>query len=232
MSVLTSLGIVVCAVLIVALMQLIPSVFLLFSHYTSGKYSRNKASDLVLFFVLGTETMTTLVLTIMYFVLNALLSCVKISGAIWSWVGGGIIIALGILYFIFYFRKGKGTELFISRKCAKSFQKKILGIKERSDAFVLGLVSVLPEMIFTLPVYIVLALKIMMIDESAFARAGLIILTVLITLLPLAIIRVGLDFGHNLANIQRFRVKNKTFLRIVISILYIIMAVLIMMEVS
>ena len=230
MSILTSLGIVVCAVLIVALMQLIPSIFLLFSHYTSGKYSKNKASDLVLFFILGVESMTVLMIAVIYFVLNALFSHLSINNNIWAWVWSGILIALAILYFVFYFGKSDGTRLFISRKCAKNFQHKITTVKKRSDAFVLGLVSVIPETVFTLPVYVVLILKIMLVGENPFARAGLIILAVLIVLLPLAVIRVVLDSGRNLADVQKYRVKNKTFLKFVVGILYIILAILIIME--
>lgn len=230
MSILTSLGIVVCAVLIVALMQLIPSIFLLFSHYTSGKYSKNKASDLVLFFTLGVESMTVLMIAVIYFVLNALFSHLSINNNIWAWVWSGILIALAILYFVFYFGKSDGTRLFISRKCAKNFQHKITTVKKRSDAFVLGLVSVIPETVFTLPVYVVLILKIMLVGENPFARAGLIILAVLIVLLPLAVIRVVLDSGRNLADVQKYRVKNKTFLKFVVGILYIILAILIIME--
>ncbi|MBR3229049.1 hypothetical protein IKF67_02355 [Candidatus Saccharibacteria bacterium] len=224
------MGIVVCAVLIVALMQLIPSIFLLFSHYTSGKYSKNKASDLVLFFTLGVESMTVLMIAVIYFVLNALFSHLSINNNIWAWVWSGILIALAILYFVFYFGKSDGTRLFISRKCAKNFQHKITTVKKRSDAFVLGLVSVIPETVFTLPVYVVLILKIMLVGENPFARAGLIILAVLIVLLPLAVIRVVLDSGRNLADVQKYRVKNKTFLKFVVGILYIILAILIIME--
>ena len=56
MSVFVSVGIVILAMLIMAFLQLSSGVFSLFYHYASGKYSKSRASDMTLFFILGTET--------------------------------------------------------------------------------------------------------------------------------------------------------------------------------
>ena len=230
MSVLTSLGIVIVVLLIVALMQLTPSVFLLFSHHAFGKFSKNRASDLVLFFILGAETMLALLLVVIYFVFNSLLSFFNINNAVLAWALGGILIALGILYFLFYYKRGKNTELFISRKCANSFHQKIGVAKTRSDAFLLGMIALIPELMFTLPVYIVMILEVMRIGGSPLARSGLLFLVILVALLPLIVIHVLFNTGHNLANIQKMRVKNKMFLRFVVSILYLMLAALVITE--
>jgi len=232
MSVLTSLGILIVAMLIMFFMQLVPGVFLLFSHHVYGKYSKIKASDLSLFFILGVELMLALILIILYLTLNAIFAFIRIDERMIFWIFGVIFIILGILFLVFYFRRGDGTNLYISRKCANNFQRVINSTKKRSDAFLLGLISLIPELIFTLPIYLVVVLEIMKIEDNALARGGLIILIVLVSIIPLLVMHILFGSGHNMANIQRVRVKNKLFVRITVSILFLVLATLLIMRVK
>ena len=69
MSVLTAVGILLLSMLVLAVLQLVPGIFLLFSHFTRGKYSRVHANDLNIFFIIGVETAIVLVFLSLYAIL-------------------------------------------------------------------------------------------------------------------------------------------------------------------
>lgn len=228
MSVLTSLGIIVMAMLIQTFLQLTPGVFVLFSHYTFGKTSKSKASDFSLFFILGVEIITALLFVSIYFIIYALfLNSSPLANKIFSSIIAGILVALGFISLFHYFRKGSGTKLFIPRKLASDLETRASSAKTRSDAFMLGAFSGICELFFTIPLYIISALEISQMEGNLFSHAALIILYILVVLSPLFIIHTLYATSHNLADIQRFRAKNKLFFRIILSFSYFILAALI-----
>ena len=231
MSVLTSLGILILSMLILAFLQLVPGIFALFSHHVSGKYSRLKASDLTIFFIVGAETAITLILLTIYVVLanSALLAYVTTTRC-FAWIIAGILAAIGLLILFCYFRKSPGTELFISRRLAQGYQHKITTVKSRSDAFILGFFAALPELIFTLPIFIISTIVIMQIGPDPLARAGLIVLVAICAILPLFIIHSSFAIGHSLADFIKFRFRNKPFFRFCLCFLYLLVALLIVLE--
>ncbi|MBQ3297070.1 hypothetical protein IJH01_03045 [Candidatus Saccharibacteria bacterium] len=233
MSVLTSLGILVLSALILVFLQLVPGIFALFNHYMHGKFSYKKASDLATFFIIGVETAVVLV----FLCLNIILCCSPtttfiIDSDIFAWLMSGIFLALAFIILGLYFRKSSGTELFISRRLATSFRARLTQVKSRSDAFVLGLISIVPELIFTLPVYFLIIITIMKFNLIGPARAGLIMLFALIVISPLIIIRILNSTGHNLADYLKFRFKNKPFFRFCLTLFYLLIASLIVLGVS
>ena len=156
MSVFTSLGIVVIAMLIITFLKLVPGIFALFYHYASGKYSAKKTADLSIFFIIGAETFPVLIFSIINFFLCGLsFANLDITNTLFLWLISGLLIGLGFAFLFFYFRRGRGTKLFISRKTAKNFDEKAKNVKTRSDAFFLGLMSGAPELPFTLPLYLI-----------------------------------------------------------------------------
>lgn len=228
MDVFASLGIIILSMLIVASLQLASGVFLLFSHYAYGKRSNRKASDFTLFFIFGTETCIALVLTLIYFILSSLyFTSINFSNGILYWILAGILMALGVLFPICYYRKGSGTELFISRRTVQALDFKARSVKTRSDAFILGFISAAPELVFTLPVFIISALTIMRVSSDPIPRALLILALALATISPLLLNRARFSLGYNLADLAKSRTKNKTFIRLFVSVVYFIIAILI-----
>ena len=230
MSVLTSVGILLLSMLILVFLQLVPGIFLLFSHFTRGKYSRSRANDLTVFFILGVEIATALVLLSVY----AILCCSPavafiIDSDIFAWTMAGILLALSLISFAFYFRPGRGTKLFISRRMATGIKNKISITKTRSDAFVLGFVSIVPELIFTLPLFLISIIEIMRLDINCPERASIIILFAIMTIFPLLLIHGFSSQNHNLADFVKFRFKNKSFFRFCLSFSYFLLATLIIL---
>ena len=226
MSVFTSLGIFIISGLIIASLKLIPGVFALFYHYASGKYSAKKVSDLSIFFILGAESLPVLIFIILNLASRALLfTDVTLTENITIATIAGLLFALSISMFFFYFRRSRGTELFISRRTAKHFVKKASEVKTRSNAFSLGLISGLPELIFTLPLYIILLIESSKNLDVASSSATLLAF-VLFIIAPLFLTYAYFRNGNNLANFERLRVRNKFFFRSFIASLYALLAIL------
>jgi len=229
MSVLTSVGILISAMLIMAFLQFIPGVFALLSHHNYGKFSKLKASDLSIFFIIGVETIIILTSLIIYIIISAL-SPLFFSFKILAWIAASVSLVLSIVFFFCYFRKGEGNRLYISRSLVSKFQKQIDSVKTRSDAFTLGVTTILPEAFFTLPLFFIIISQIDALGSTPLIRAFLVILFAVITILPLLIMHSLHSSQHNLADFIRFRFKNKSFFRWTITILYAILAILFIME--
>jgi len=216
--------------LIVTLLQLVPGIFLIFRHTTAGKFSKNKTSDLATFFILGTETAIALILLSLYFIFSTPIFSLSLNHQIFAYIIAGILIALGLFFLFFYFKKGSGTRLFISRRLANTYIRRAKSANSRSDAFLLGMSSILPELIFTLPLYLLSVLEIPQIATDSPTRAFLIILFAIITIAPIIMLH-GFARTHNSADFIKFRFKNKNFCRIFIPLLYFLIAILIILGV-
>ncbi len=227
MSFFVSLGIVFLAMLIMASLQLQPGVFALFYHYASGKYPKSRASDMTLLFILGAEVAAACLFLCSYYIVNLFfLYQFRPETSFFAWFIVGVLIALTFMSFFCYFRPGSGTQLFIPRKCAGSLDKHAKTAKSRSDAFTLGALSSVLEIPFTLPLYLVTSMEIMEMSVEFFPSHLLTILYIVIPTLPLFFIRWKFQTGHNLANIQRSRVKDKNFTRLILCFSYTAITVL------
>jgi hypothetical protein len=228
MSIFTSLGILILAMLIQGFLQTSPSIFAIFYHYTSGKTSAKKADDQSLSFILGVEIATAVMFLATYFIITFLAAERIILSSVFLWIMSGIFIILGIITFFFYFRPGKknrqATTLFVSRLMAKNFIYHISHNKNRTDTIILGFLSSITEVIFTLPLFIISSIEI--ISLSPRFNFIFIIAYIVAATIPLFAIRISFRTGHNLAEIQRLRIKRKMFFRFIISAGYVGLAIL------
>ena len=233
MNVLTSVGILILAALILASMQLAPGIFAIFMHYVHGKFSHKKAANLSTFFIIGAETSAVIIFLCIYAILcSSPAIAFVIDSNVFAWIMAGIFLALTFATLGLYYRRGAGTRLFIPRRFSQGLKSRISSAKSRSDAFVLGFVSLVPELIFTLPLYLIVTITIMRLDTICPARAGLIILFAIIAISPLLIMRIMHATGFNLADFIRFRFKNKSFFRFCIALCFLLIASLIILGVT
>ena len=231
MSVLTSVGIMLLSMLVMALLQLVPGVFAIFSHYANGKYSRNKATDLATFFILGAESAVVVIFLSVYAILCATPAMTYVvDSELFGWIIAGVFIALALVVLGLYYRKSKGSELFIPRSFASNLRARLPGIKSRSDAFTMGLFSTVPELVITLPLYIIVAVTVMRLGETSPERAGMIMLFTLAAVAPLLIMHTVSHY-RNMADYMRFRFRHKNFFRFMIALCYLLIAGLIIIGV-
>lgn len=228
MSLFTSLGIILLSMLIGATLQLSPGVFAIFYHQALGKTTAKKADDRSLSFVLGIEIFIATTFLITYLIISYLTIENNLKNTVLMWVMAGFLLALAVFSFFCYYHNGKKskktTRLFLPRLLASGLTLRAKSAKNRSDTIMLGLATAAAELFFTLPLYIVSSIAILNISP----RTGFlfIIAYIIIATLPLFAIRTVFRTGHNLAEIQRSRVKNKPFVRIILSISYLLVAIL------
>ena len=230
MSVLTSLGILILALFACGFLRLVPSIFAIFYHYASAKNSRDNTLKLSSFFIVGHMIMAMVILFVIYFALyHFLLDNPTFDVNAFYWVIAGILALLSLFLFCVYYRRGKGTQLFIGRKIAKSITTRARGAKKASDIFVLGMTSGVFELIFILPVYVVVILEIMNFKGGNILYQPLLFFTFVIFSMSSVFAVRGQYYRKrkNLAEIHRAQVKNRTFYRFMLSVSFLLLAVFI-----
>ena len=208
--------------LITASLQLVPGTFSYFYHYALGRTTAKKADDRSLSFILGAELFASLIWTLLFIIITILRSTIDFYSPLVFWITSGILSAEAIAFLLFYYRRGRGTALFIHRNTAATLQSCARKANSRSDAITLGFFVNLPELIFTLPLYFISA--IILLNTTSLPCAPIIILYLVSVITPLFIVRIIYRSDHNLADIARLRTSLKPYLRIIIPILYIALA--------
>ncbi|MBR0488552.1 hypothetical protein IJJ39_02685 [Candidatus Saccharibacteria bacterium] len=223
MSVFVPVIILVLAMLIQGSMQLSQGIFSIFYHSTLAKFSHKKTDDLSLSFLLGVEFFFAIIFMSIYAAVNFLfLNLVDYS--IVFWIFAGIAFAIAICLFCFYFRKTIATALFIPRRVAASFVTHATHVRTRRDAFALGFFSNLPELIFTLPLIIIVCFLLTTFPSPA--SCFIIIPYIIIAVIPLFVIRTLFSTRHNLAFVTRLRARLKPVIRTILSLSFITIAAL------
>jgi uncharacterized membrane protein (DUF485 family) len=205
-----SLAIIALAALIHASFQLSVSMLTLISgHAIGGKASHAKLLRLTNSFAFGVAVMTLLLLTFTAFVLGSSFGT-QVPLLAWA-VSCGLLIGLGIAVWSFYYRREKGTSLWLPREVAHYLSDRTKNTKSSAEAFGLGLTSVTGELVFIIAPLLVSALVLITLSPTL-QLVGIAIYT-LISLLSLLIVNGLIGSGHKLSRIQKWREDNKHFLQ-------------------
>lgn len=210
MDIVSSLSIVIFAALIHASFQLSVSVLTLMSgHAIGSKRSHIKLLGLTNGFLLGAAVMTTLILSTVAFIANQLFGN---QAPLLAWaVSGGLLVGVGISVWAFYYRREKGTVLWLPRTFAGFLSERSKHTRSSGEAFGLGLTSVFAELLFILGPVLVSSLALIHLTPS-WQLAGVGIYT-FISLLSLIVVGGLIGSGHTLGGIQKWRESNKHFLQ-------------------
>lgn len=214
--------------LIQGFLQVTPGVFAIFYHHALGKTTAKKADDQSLSFILGTEIATAVFFLITYSIITFFTTENNFLNSTFLWIMAGLFFALSVFTFFCYFKLGKKnkntTKLFLTRHTAESFTYHATHNKNRTDTIVLGFLSTTAELVFTLPLFIMSSVEIL--NLSPRFNFVFIIAYIVVATIPLFTVRTLYRTGHNLAEIQKLRVKRKTLFRIIISVSYLLLGVL------
>lgn len=211
MDIPSSLAIVALAALIHASFQLSVSVLTLLSgHAIGAKRSQAKVLRLSWSFIAGVGVMTLLVLSFISLLLLHSFSQTAVPLVIWA-IACGLVFGIGVAVWLFYFRKEKGTKLWIPRPMAEHLTSRSKATKHSAEAFSLGLASVVGELIFIIPSMVVSALVLLELP-SAWQLVG-IATYVIISLSGLLVVSSLIGSGHSISKIQKWREDNKRFLQ-------------------
>jgi hypothetical protein len=205
-----SLVIVAFAALIHASFQLSVSMLTLLSgHAIGSKTAHTKLLRLTCSFLTGAGIMTLLLISFASFVFQQAFGQ-QVPAVMWA-VGCGLLIGLGIAVWAFYYRREKGTSLWLPRGIARYLSDRTKATKLSGEAFGLGLSSVIGELVFILAPIVISALVLVQLP-AVWQLVGVAMYT-LISLLSLLIVYALVGSGHKLSRIQKWRENNKRFLQ-------------------
>jgi hypothetical protein len=206
----SSLAIIALAALIHASFQLSVSMLTLLSGHAIGKKAaHSKLMRLTGGFSLGVGVMTMLFISFTAYVFSSSFGS-TVPPLAWA-VSCGLLLGLGVAVWSFYYRREKGTSLWLPRGMARYLGDRTKATKQAAEAFGLGLSSVLAECIFILAPVVISALVLIQL-EPFWQLIGIGMYT-LISLLSLLIVNGLIGSGHKLSHIQRWREQNKRFLQ-------------------
>jgi len=210
MDIVTSLAVVTLAALVHASFQLSVSVLtLLRSHSLGAKRSKARTLRLTTSFVIGAGVMTLLLLALFSLVLGQFFGS-DAPDFVWA-VACGLLVGVGLVVWSFYYRRGKGTTLWIPRVFARHLSERTKATKDPAEAFSLGLTSVISELLFIAAPLLVSALVLIHLP-APWQLVGIIIYS-LVSLLSLLSIWVLASAGRPLSELQKWREANKSFLQ-------------------
>lgn len=224
MDITITLAVIIISSLIHASFQLSVSVLSLLSGHTIGaKHTKTKLTKLSTGFVLGVGLMVfSLISTLAWLLIH-----IYLNGApdyIWA-AASGLLVGLAVAIWLFYYRRGKGTVLWIPRSFSEYLTDRTKVTTHTVEAFGLGLTSVFAELVFIIGPVLIAALAIIQLP-FALQVPGVILYT-LLSLLPLIIIWMLINEGYSISRIQSWRERNKHFLQFTAGLGLIILTILI-----
>lgn len=211
---------VILAGIIHATLQLGVGTLLLLYHASLGKHVRKRTRELVTNYILG----------------NALLNSLAVAGACFGvfvvcqgemnpamlTIVVGILVALAISIWAFYYRFGKSTELWLPKAISGYINRRARLTNSNTEAFSLGMLACFAEAPFTLILIVVAANSILGLPQALQLFA--LVLYAALSVLPMVIMRVAVRKGQTVVDIQKWRINNKNFLRIVSGAGFVILA--------
>lgn len=217
-------GIIILAGVVHATLQLGLGCLLLLYHASLGKHIREKTKNLVGSFISGVGLLVIMALGAACFLISVIS-----EGSLQPWalmVAIGIMLVLAIIMWFFYYRRGRATELWIPKIVARYIDNRAKVTESNTEAFSLGLLVGFAEMPFTLVLIMVSANSILAMPQLW--RGILAVVYTLLAILPLVIMRYAIRSGKTVVDVQRWRVKNKTFLKILSGVGFLVLGVFIL----
>lgn len=210
---LSSFAIIAFAACIHASFQLSVSVLTLLSGHAIG---RNTAHKKVLQrmngFIIGVFVITTLAISTLSYYLNLLVDHADSAERLVAAIGCGIMTGLGVATWAFYYRRSNGTALWLPRGFATYLARRTKRTKCASEAFGLGMTSVIAEIIFIIGPMIAAGLAIITLPNTALQLIGIGSYLV-ISILPLMLLLMLVGGGRSIASLQHWRETHKRFLQ-------------------
>lgn len=206
-----ALSIVCLAALIHASFQLSISTLTLMSGHALGhKKSHLRLVSLLGGFSAGATTMTTLLVCTLGLLLSYTIRGSSIPLVLWAAVCG-LLFGVGVAVWLFYYRKARGTMLWLPRPTAEFLTERSRKTKNTGEAFALGMASVFGELLFVSAPLLASVLVILpLAPDKQLLGIALYVGISMSSLLTVALLVSG---GRKLSDIQRWRETNKHFLQ-------------------
>lgn len=182
---------------------------LLSGHSLGLGRSRSRLMQLLLAYFSGAVVVTILLFSgLAYLALLGLHADPQLTWLVFSLLN----MVIGLAVMLFYYRRSKGTGLWIPRSMAKYLTQRTKKTKHSAEAFTLGAGGVLAETPFLIGP-LGLAVLYTLSHFSPAGQLGSLVVYALISLAPLLVIISLVSSGRKISTIQRWREDNKLFLQ-------------------
>ena len=217
---LVQFGTILLAGLVHASLQLDLGALLLLYHASLGKHIKKKTKALATNYILGSSFLIALIVAASAFMIGTITLSSLSTEALAIVVG--ILLILAVIIWFFYYKTKKSTELWLPKSVARYINQRAKLTESSTEAFSLGMLSSLAEMPFSAVLMVTAGNAILSLP------LGFQILSVLfytfIAILPLFILRFSIKRGNTVVDIQRWRVKNKAFFKVMSGIGFMTLA--------
>lgn len=207
------------AAVIHATLQLELGTLLLLYHASLGKHVKKRTKNLVSSYIAGVGSLVFLGIAAVAFILDR-----YFEKPLWTEeliIVVAMLVALAIATWGFYYRRGRSTELWLPRSVARFIDKRAKETNSNTEAFSLGVLTSLAEMPFTL-VLTVIAANSTLALPTPYQLLAVVLYTV-VAIIPPIIVRLAVRRGQTIADIQRWRVKHKNFLKIITGVGFLVL---------
>ena len=134
-----------------------------------------------------------------------------------------MLVAIAIAVWAIYYRRGRSTELWLPRAVARFIHQRAKNTSSNTEAFSLGLLTSLAEMPFTLVLVVVAANSLLALVPIQQVLA--VALYTVVAILPLVVTRLLIRRGSTVVDVQRWRAKNRTFLKVMTGVGFVVLAI-------
>lgn len=215
------LGIVLLAAIVHASLQCELGALLLLYHASLGKHIKKKTKILVSNYICGSEILICLIVSTIAFLIATLtgssLSVLCLA------VLASVLLMLAVLIWFFYYKTKRTTELWLPKSVARYIGGRAKLTESGVEAFSLGMLTTFAEMPFSFVLMLVAGNA---TTELPFALQPICVLGYsFIAVLPLFVLRFFIRKGSTVVDVQKWRVKNRNFLKLVSGVLFLTLAI-------
>ena len=214
-------GIILLAAIVHASLQLELGALLLLYHASLGKHIKKKTKDLVSNYIFGSAMLVILILsTITFLIATLTITSLSTESLI---VLAAVLLTLAVLIWLFYYRTKQSTELWLPKSIALYINRRAKLTESNIEAFSLGMLTAFSEMPFSFVLMVLAADSIVLLPfEFQFLS---VLLYAFIAVLPLFVLRFFIRRGSTVVDIQKWRVKNKNFFKVLSGTLFFTLAI-------
>ena len=211
MSDLLCIATIVLAGIVQASLQLSLGGLILLYHASMGRHRRRKTRSLTRHYILGAGVISFLMVCALAFMISSLFNgALKTEYLI---ICVGVFLASALVMWLFYYRRGRNTELWLPRSFTRFIQRRAKTTNDNVEAFSLGMLSSFAEMPLSIALYFVVANCIL--NLSAQYQIIAVIGYTIMSIIPLLVLKLRVRTGQNVVEVQKWRVRNKAFARII-----------------
>ena len=221
LTIFSAIGVIVLAALAHATLQMNLGSLLLLYHESLGKHIKKRTKFLVsnyifgVFFLVLTSLAATAYFVFLFFGTNLSTICLVVLAV--------VLVALTLCIWLFYYRTGRSTELWLPKPVAKYIMKRTKQTDSNIEAFALGLLASFAEAPFFIVLMLITADSLLKLSIPL--QIAMLTIYTVIALLPLVILRLAVRHGKTVVEIQKWRLNNKNFLKALSGTLFITLAI-------